>query len=72
MTGKSYRLTSPTLAIITCEGQKIPATIPLGATVTVTQADINGNRLIDVMWDGREAMMFTRDLRDRGELVKKH
>jgi hypothetical protein len=69
MQGKSYRLNTPTLAIIVCDGQKVAATIPSGGTVTVSGGDIDGNRLIDVIWDGKEAMIFTQDLRDRGELV---
>jgi hypothetical protein len=69
MQGKSYRLNTPTLAIVTCDRQKIAITIPLGGIVTVSQTDINGDRLIDVIWEGRSTMIFAQDLRDRGELV---
>jgi hypothetical protein len=40
--------------------------IPLGAIVEVVAVEINGNQLIDVIWEGREAMIFAQDLRDRG------
>jgi hypothetical protein len=69
MQGSSYRLTTPTLAIITSFGQKVAITIPVGSIVTVIKTDINGNRLVDVMWEERCAMVFTQDLRERGELV---
>ena len=66
MGGKHYRLKSPTLAILASEDDhKIPITIPQGATVEVL-AEMNGNRLIDVIWEGKTVMMFTIDLRNRG------
>ena len=67
--GRTYRLKIPTLAIMTVDGQKIPVTIPLGGTVEVINTDINGNRLVDVTWEGRTVIMFTTDLRERGEVV---
>ena len=72
MGGQQYRMKTPTLAILTCgdvPDQKIPVTIPQGATVEVIEANLNGNRLVDVRWEGRVVMMFTTDLRNRGELV---
>ena len=69
MIGRTYRLKIPTLAIMTVDGQKIPVTIPLGGTVKVINTDINGNRLVDVTWEGRTVIMFTTDLRERGEVV---
>ena len=69
MIGRTYRIKTPTLAIMTLDGQKIPVTIPLGSTVEVINTDINGNRLVDVTWEGKTVMMFTTDLRERGEVV---
>lgn len=70
MKGHSYRLSKATLAIVVCDGEKIAATIPVGGTVTVAEDKISGSRLVDVIWEGKPAMMFSQDLRDRGELVK--
>jgi hypothetical protein len=67
--GRTYRLKTPTLAVMTLDGQKIPVTIPMGATVEVIATDINGNRLVDVTWEGHTVMMFTTDLRERGKVV---
>ena len=64
-----YRLKTPTLAIIACEDErKIPITIPEGGTVEVV-VELNGNRLVDVTWEGKTVLMFTIDIRTRGELV---
>ena len=71
MKGQIYRFKTPTLAILTLEdGHRIPMTIPVGGTVEVTATDINGNRLVDVLWEGKAVMMFTIDLRERAERVR--
>lgn len=66
MPRRYYRITSHTLAIHTNDDdRRIPITIPEGATVEVL-TEMNGNRLVDVIWEGKTAMMFTVDLRNRG------
>jgi hypothetical protein len=72
MSGRTYQLKSPAWGIFTLGGQKSPVVIPTGGTVQVIAADTNGNRLVDVMWEGKTIMMFTTDLQDRGELVSSH
>jgi len=62
--GKRYRLQTPTLAIINHDGQNNPTTVPSGAVVKVV-ASLDGNRLVDVLWDGKTVMMFTTDIRER-------
>ena len=70
MAETTYRLKSPTLVLLPFDqGLRIPVTIPQDDTVVVADLDINGNRLIDVTWEGNTVMMFTADLRDRGERV---
>jgi hypothetical protein len=69
MRAQTYRLKSCTLAILDQKGQKIPLTIPTGSTVEVAEEEINGNRLVDVTWEGKKVKMFTTDLRERGEAV---
>ena len=64
--GQRYRLNTPTLAIIKIEGQHSPVTIPNGAVVKVVNGPLNGNRLVDVKWYGKTAMMFATDIRERG------
>jgi len=66
MRGQRYRLKTPTLAIITIDGQNHPTTVPSGAVVKVISGPLDGNRLVDVKWNGKAAMMFTTDIRERG------
>ncbi len=67
MRGQRYRLNTPTLAIINQGGQSRPITIPPGAVVKVIDGPLDGNRLVDVKWDGKTVMMFTTDIRERCE-----
>ena len=69
MTGQRYRLNTPTLAILTLDGHNLPVTVPMGSIVQVKNGPLDGDRLIDVVWDGRTVSMFTIDLRDRGEHI---
>ena len=68
MKGRSFRLKTPTLGILSIdtEGHRIPVTLPLHAIVTVQGGPLDGNRLVDVLWEGTKVMMFTQDLRERG------
>lgn len=59
MRAQTYRLKSCTLAILDQDGQKIPMTIPTGSTVEIAEEEINGNRLVDVAWEGKKVMRFT-------------
>ena len=67
MIGQRFRLKIPTLAIMAQDHAKIPVMIPKGAEVEVIDGPLNGNRLVDVRWDGKTVMVFTNDIRDRGE-----
>ena len=64
-----YRLKNPMIAILTCDNEhKFAITIPEGGAVEV-EAELNGNRLVDVTWEGKTLTMFTVDLQTRGEPV---
>ena len=41
--------------------------VPVDAIVTVSEDFRGEDRLIDVLWDGKHYLMFSKDLRDRGE-----
>jgi hypothetical protein len=71
MNGRSFRLKTPTLGILalSSDGKRIPVTLPLHAIVTVGDGLIDGSRLVDVLWEGTTVMMFTQDLRERGEEI---
>ena len=68
MHGKSYRLNAETLGILLSEKQpRVAVMIPYDAVVTVVNGPLNGNRMVDVMWNGKIVMIFADDLRERGE-----
>ena len=69
MIGQRFRMKTPTLAILTEDHAKIPVMIPKGAEVEILDGPLNGNRLVDVRWEGKTVMVFTNDIRDRGERV---
>jgi hypothetical protein len=63
-------MNSPVLALFPDDGRHVADTIPKGAFVTIDSETFNGNKLIQVVWDGKTVMMFTQDLRSRGEKVE--
>ena len=67
MRGQRYRIRTPTLAIMDHDGHKIPIMVPVGSEITVVDGPLDGNRLLDVEWAGKTVMMFTTDIRERGE-----
>jgi len=69
MRSQRYSLNTPTLAIHQ-DGQNSPITIPNGAVVKVIAGRLDGNRLVDITWDSKTALMFTTDIRERCEKVK--
>jgi hypothetical protein len=69
MPGERYRLNTPTLAILSLDGHRIPVTIPSGGIVLVTSSTYEDRQLVDIEWEGKKLLIFAVDLRDRGELV---
>jgi hypothetical protein len=65
-----YRIHEPTIAMFQEEGQHIARTVASGTVVEVSDGPLDGDRLVDVIWDGRNVMMFTQDLRSRAELLE--
>jgi hypothetical protein len=69
MVSQRFRIKTPTLAIVEINGQKTTMYVQTGELVAVANGPLDGTRLVDVEWNGREAMMFTIDLRERAELM---
>ena len=63
-----YHVKSPTVAICEENGLVEVRMVPAGAIITVEGPGAENDRLIDVLWDGKRVMMFTRDLQTRAEL----
>ena len=60
---------TPTLAIMSRDGQRIPMTIPNGGIVRIAARNRHDRHLVDVEWEGKAMLMFAVDVRERGELV---
>jgi hypothetical protein len=65
MSPRVYRVIDPTLALFLEDGRLVARTIPSGTCITIGSAAIDGERLVNVAWDGKHAMMFTQDLHSR-------
>jgi hypothetical protein len=67
--GVLYRLTKPTLGILSSEANhKIPVTIPCGAVIVLIEYAEDG-KFVDVEWEGKQVRIFTLDLQSRGEMI---
>jgi hypothetical protein len=64
---RRYRIKSPTMAIFSSDGQRKTITVPIGVIVIISEDPQQGDRLIDVVYNDQGYMMFTQDLRERGE-----
>ena len=60
-----YRLIAPVLAVFSVDGHHESATVPTGTVVDLDGKTFNGERLMDVLWDGRKVMMFTAELKTK-------
>jgi len=68
-TGRQFELKTPTMAIESVAGKREVVTIPAGAKVKVVSGPRDGDRMIDVLWNGREVVIFLVDLESRGKAV---
>jgi len=64
-----YRIKDPTIAMFQEDGVYVARTVASGTVIEVCSGPLNGDRLLEVVWDGRKVMMFTQDLRSRAELI---
>ena len=69
MSGK-YRIKSPTIALFPENGRQVPRAVPEGAVLEISGLAFDGNKLVEVIWDGRKVRMFSEDLLSRGEKVQ--
>jgi hypothetical protein len=66
MVGK-HRLTKPTLGVVVETSQAV--ILPVGQVVEILTTSIQGNRTIDVIWEGKKLMMFVSDLGYRSQPI---
>jgi len=70
MNSETYRVRETALAILSIGGERVPVTLPINAILILVDGPLDGNRLVEVTWEGKTLMMFTQDMRDRCDLVE--
>ena len=66
LTGKRFELSKSTLAIDSVEGRRVAVTVPAGEIIKVVAGPRHGDRMVDVLWEGRVVVMFEIDVNLRG------
>jgi len=69
MNSQGYRVRETALAILSSGGERVPVTLPINAILILLDGPLDGNRLVDVTWEGKTVMMFTQDMRDRCDFL---
>jgi hypothetical protein len=64
--GKLVKLRTPTLAIDVLGGKRVAVTAPAGTLIKVVSGPTDGDRLVDVLWEGLTYLMLTDDVTERG------
>lgn len=59
----NYRITEPILAMFAIDGHHQATTIPANTVIYLNGKKFNGERLMEVSWDGKLVLMFTEDLK---------
>ena len=72
LTGKTFKLERATLAVTIAEGRRRAVAIPAGAIIKVIAGPTPGDRMVDVLWDGKTVEMFAVDVDVRGTEVVEH
>jgi len=71
LTGRRFKLENPTLALDVIDGRRVAISLPRGAVVKVVAGPTSdGDRLVDVISEGRVVTMFAFDLTVRGTEIK--
>ena len=70
MPAKRYRIKDPTIAMFHDDERGIARKISAGAIVEVPAGSLDGNKLVEVIWEGRQVHMFMEDLRTRAEEIE--
>ena len=65
---EKFRLKTATIALFPEDGRHVARVVPLGAVIDVRS--LEGSKLIEVFWDGKNILMFAADVRARGEKVE--
>ena len=72
MTGQRFRLKTATIAVRNGPEKRTAVQLPEGAQIVVLghiqhDGDLDGNRQVNVEWDGTVVSMFLVDIHEKGE-----
>jgi len=71
LTGKRFRLERATLALGVANGKRNAVTVPAGAILKVVSGPTgDGDRMVDVHWEGQTLTMFAIDVDVRGTEIE--
>lgn len=66
MSVERYRIKEPTIAMSPDGAKGAAITVSAGSVVEV-ETSLDGDKLVNVNWEGKVVKMFTQDLRSRAE-----
>ena len=70
LTGRRFKLESATLSIESANGKRQSSYVPAGAVIKVVSGPTSaGDRMVDVLWEGKVVTMFVMDVTVRGTEV---
>jgi hypothetical protein len=69
--GQHLRLTRAAMAIAQRSSRNVAIMIPEGAMIEIIGGPFNGTRLMDVRYKDELIMMFTDDMKNHTELIKR-
>jgi len=65
-----YRISSPTIALFQEDESRVAHTVLAGDIVAIERKALDDDGLVEVTWNERVVMMFTQDVRSRGNRVE--
>jgi hypothetical protein len=67
LTGQRFKLRNPALAIEIVNGVRLRVTVPTRAILKVISGPVDGDQMVDVLWEDKRVRMFAVDLIARGK-----
>jgi hypothetical protein len=65
-----FRINSPTITLSFEDGRHVSHTLPVGSIVKSVDGRIGEKGLLEVVWEGKPALMFAVDLKSRGTKLR--
>jgi hypothetical protein len=66
LTGQRFKLRNSALAIEIVNGVRLRVTVPTRSILKVISGPVDGDQMVDVLWEDKRVRMFAVDLIARG------